>query len=128
MAPTVNADRHRISQVFSNLLDNAVKFTPEGGRITVTCQVSNDEVRFAVSDTGRGVEEAGTGKIFDLFWQAKSTAHMGSGFGLGIAKAIVEQHGGRIWVDSKPGVGSTFYFTLPQASDKKVSLPEELAG
>ena len=111
--PRVKADRHRILQVISNLVDNAIKFTPEGGTITVSCEGWQDRVRFAVRDTGRGIEQENLSRIFDLFWQAKTTAHMGSGMGLTIAKAIVEQHGGEIWVESRPGAGTTFFFTVP---------------
>jgi len=114
IVPTVMADRHRILQVLSNLLDNAIKFTPEGGRISVHCEPHGPSVRFEVSDTGRGIEPAHLQNIFDLFWQAKPTAYMGSGFGLAIAKTIIKQHGGKIWAESTPGVGTTFFFTLPQ--------------
>ncbi|HYR44750.1 MAG TPA: ATP-binding protein [Terriglobia bacterium] len=129
VVPTVLADSHRILQVLSNLLDNAIKFTPEGGRITVTCEpYEGGRVRFAVRDTGRGIEQENLGKIFDLFWQAKSTAHMGAGLGLGIARAVVEQHGGQIWAESQPGAGTTFFFTLPQATRKQEPLNRELAS
>ena len=115
--PRVKADRHRILQVLSNLVDNAIKFTPEGGTITVSCEVWQDRVRFAVQDTGRGIEQENLNRIFDLFWQAKTTAHMGAGLGLAIAKAIVEQHGGEIWVESQPGAGTTFFFTLSRGGN-----------
>ena len=129
VVPTVQADRHRILQVLSNLLDNAIKFTPEGGRVIASCEAyQGGQVRFAVRDTGRGIEQESLGRIFDLFWQAKSTAHMGAGLGLGIAKAIVEQHGGRIWAESQPGVGTTFFFTLPQATRKQEPLNGEIAS
>jgi signal transduction histidine kinase len=111
--PKVKVDRHRILQVISNLVDNAIKFTPEGGTITVSCEAWQDHVRFAVSDTGRGIEQENLSRIFDLFWQAKTTAHMGAGLGLAIAKAIAEQHGGKIWAESRPGAGTTFFFTVP---------------
>jgi signal transduction histidine kinase len=122
---SVSADRHRILQVLSNLLDNAIKFTPEGGRVTVGCAHTANCVRFAVSDTGPGISEADISKLFDLFWQAKLTAHMGSGIGLAVAKAIVEQHGGKIWAESNPGVGATFFFTVPQAIDNEVVVRPE---
>jgi signal transduction histidine kinase len=129
VVPTVQADRHRILQVLSNLMDNAIKFTPEGGRITASCEpYEGGRVGFAVRDTGRGIEQENLSKIFELFWQAKSTAHMGAGLGLGIAKAIVEQHGGRIWAESHPGVGTTFFFTLPQATGKQEPLNGEIAS
>jgi len=111
----IKADRSRVLQVLSNLLDNAIKFTPEGGRIVVTCEEVGRGVRFSVKDTGRGIERKDLDRIFDRFWQGKSTAHLGAGFGLAIAKTIVEQHGGRIWAESSPGLGTTFFFTLPLA-------------
>jgi signal transduction histidine kinase len=125
---TIKGDRHRLLQVLSNLLDNAIKFTPEGGNVTVTCQPYRDNVRFQVKDTGPGIEQQHLNQIFDLFWQAKPTAHMGAGFGLGIAKAIVEQHGGRIWAESTPGLGTKFVFTVPQAAAHEEQPDRELAG
>jgi signal transduction histidine kinase len=126
--PFVRVDRHRVLQVLSNLLDNAVKFTPEAGHISIRCESFQDKVRFAVSDTGPGIEPQHLNHIFDLFWQAKPTAHMGAGFGLTISKAIVEQHGGAIWAESHLGAGTTFFFTLPQASGSEEPVDEELAG
>jgi signal transduction histidine kinase len=96
-------------------LDNALKFTPEGGRIVLSTDRYDGEVRFSVQDTGRGIESKNINKIFDLFWQAEPGAHLGSGLGLAIAKGIVEQHNGRIWAESKPGIGTTISFTLPRA-------------
>jgi signal transduction histidine kinase len=124
----IKGDRHRLLQVLSNLLDNAIKFTPEGGSITVTCEPYRQSVRFEVKDTGPGIEQQHLSRIFDLFWQAKPTAHMGAGFGLSIAKAIVEQHGGRIWAESTPGIGTKFVFTVPQAGSHEEQLDRELAG
>jgi len=114
MPPLVRADRNRILQVLYNLIDNALKFTPAGGSISVRCESSDHGVQFSITDTGRGIEESNLGRIFERYWQAKATAHLGSGLGLAIAKAIVEQHGGAIWVESKLGIGSTFFFTLVQ--------------
>jgi signal transduction histidine kinase len=122
--PPANIDRHRILQVLSNLIDNAIKFTPEGGTLTVRCQVDRarpGKLLVSVADTGRGIERQNLDKIFDMFWQVKSTAHMGTGLGLAIAKAIVEGHGGKIWAESKPGAGTTFFLTLPL---KEVPLKE----
>jgi signal transduction histidine kinase len=110
---TVHVDRDRLLQVVGNLIDNAIKFTPQGGTITVKSEVGVNEVRFSVTDTGPGISESDRHRIFEPYWQAPATAHLGSGLGLSIAKHIVEQHGGRIWVESAPGAGSTFVFTIP---------------
>jgi signal transduction histidine kinase len=111
--PRVSADRDRILQVLSNLLSNAMKFTPEGGTITIRAEPQDQGVRFSVADTGPGIRTEDLAHIFERFYQASSTASKGTGLGLPIAKGIVEAHGGRIWVESKAGIGATFYFTLP---------------
>ncbi len=115
--PAVMADASRVQQVLSNLVGNAVKFTPRSGRITVCAEHIDGEVRFGVIDTGPGIPAEQLPHIFGRFWQAKSD-HRGIGLGLAIAKGIVEAHNGRIWVESHVGLGSTFYFTLPTATDK----------
>ncbi|HEX9129978.1 MAG TPA: PAS domain S-box protein [Gemmatimonadaceae bacterium] len=115
--PPVLADAARVQQVLSNLVGNAVKFTPRSGRITVCAEHIDGEVRFGVIDTGPGIPAEQLPHIFGRFWQAKSD-HRGIGLGLAIAKGIVEAHNGRIWVESHVGLGSTFYFTLPTATDK----------
>jgi signal transduction histidine kinase len=99
--------------VLSNLIGNAIKFTPTGGTITVRAEQVEEEVRFLVEDSGKGIPEAEIPQVFGRFWQNSETARQGTGLGLFIAKGIVESHGGRIWVESKLGVGSRFYFTLP---------------
>jgi len=114
--PTVMADSARIQQVLSNLVGNAVKFTPRAGRITVCAERMADEVRFGVIDTGPGIPAEQLPHIFGRFWQARSSDRRGIGLGLAIAKGIVEAHNGRIWVESHVGLGSTFYFTLPNAT------------
>jgi signal transduction histidine kinase len=95
------------------VIDNAIKFTPKGGTVTVKSEVQDHEVRFSVSDTGPGISEADRVRIFEPFWQSAATAPLGAGLALSIAKQIVEQHGGRIWVESAEGRGSTFVFTIP---------------
>jgi signal transduction histidine kinase len=114
--PSVLADAARIQQVLSNLVGNAVKFTPRQGTITVAADLLDTEVRFAVIDTGPGIPPEQVPHIFGRFWQAKSSDRRGIGLGLAIAKGIVEAHNGRIWVESQVGLGSTFYFTLASVS------------
>ncbi len=109
----VSADRDRVLQVLSNLIGNALKFTPEGGRVTVSSRREGAAVLFSVEDTGPGIPPDNLAHVFDLYWQAKQTARLGAGLGLTISKGIVEAHGGRIWVESQPGLGSTFWFSLP---------------
>jgi PAS domain S-box-containing protein len=116
--PPVLADAARVQQVLSNLVGNAVKFTPRSGRITVCAEHIDGEVRFGVIDTGPGIPAEQLPHIFGRFWQAKTSDRRGIGLGLAIAKGIVEAHNGRIWVESHVGLGSTFYFTLPAATDK----------
>jgi signal transduction histidine kinase len=111
--PHVLADSARIQQVLSNLVGNAVKFTPRDGRISITAEHINGEVRFGVIDTGPGIPAEQLPHIFGRFWQASASDRRGIGLGLAIAKGIVEAHNGKIWVESHVGLGSTFYFTLP---------------
>jgi PAS domain S-box-containing protein len=113
---TIMVDRDRILQALANLIGNAVKFTPEGGSIGLRVELMEHAVRFAVSDTGPGIKPEHLERIFEPYWQATRTATLGTGLGLPIVKGIVEAHGGRIWVESEPGVGSTFYFTLPASA------------
>jgi signal transduction histidine kinase len=111
--PPILVDRTRILQVLTNLVDNAIKFTPQGGSIVVSAEETDGQVMFAVKDTGCGIEPEHREKIFDPFWQASATAHLGAGLGLAIAKAVVEQHHGWIRVESTPGHGTTVSFALP---------------
>ena len=113
--PPVFVDRERILQVLSNLVDNAVKFTPPGGRVRIEAERRNDEVCFSVSDTGPGILHEHLPRVFDRFWQARQADRRGTGLGLPIARRLVEAHGGRIWAESTPGQGSTFHFTVPIA-------------
>lgn len=111
--PAVEGDRHRLLRVFANLVGNALKFTPAGGRIVVGAEpFGKGEVRFWVADTGPGIAEADQPHLFLPFWQAAAQPRGGTGLGLSIAKRIVDAHGGRLWVDSRPGSGSVFFFTL----------------
>lgn len=116
--PAVQVDCDRLQQVVCNLVGNAMKFTPAGGRITISARAAaaeGDEVQVSVKDTGAGMSAADLERIFEPYWQAQRTASLGAGLGLKIAKGIIEAHGGRIWVESALGEGTTFFFTLPVA-------------
>jgi len=108
----VEADERKLRQVVFNLLSNAVKFTPPGGRVDVTAGLSDGVVEVAVADTGFGIAPGDRNLIFDEFQQARGTQD-GTGLGLPIARKFIELHGGRLWVESTPGSGSTFRFTMP---------------
>jgi signal transduction histidine kinase len=120
--PTITADAGRVLQVLSNLVGNAVKFTPAGGRVTIRAERVAGSVRFCVADTGPGIPPAQLPQIFGRFWQADRSDRRGIGLGLAIAKGIVEAHGGRIWVESRVAEGTSLYFTL--AGDDAVRLRE----
>jgi signal transduction histidine kinase len=110
------ADERKVKQVLLNLLSNAVKFTPEGGRIDVTAQMDAEHVEIAVRDTGAGISAEDQGSLFQEFRQVgrdRLRKAEGTGLGLALTKRFVELHGGRIRVESAPGRGSTFAFTLP---------------
>jgi PAS domain S-box-containing protein len=112
--PAISVDRERLRRVFDNLIGNAVKFTPAGGRITLGAAADDGRVRFWVSDTGSGVHADALAQMFAPRWQAEP-GRRGLGLGLDIAKSIVEAHGGRIWADSTVGGGTTVSFTIPSA-------------
>ncbi len=112
--PFVQADRERIQQVISNILHNAIKFTPPGGQISISTTPEENYVVTRIKDTGMGISKEDLIHIFERFFKAdKSRSHEGSGLGLAIAKHIVQAHSGRIWVESQEGRGSTFSFSLP---------------
>lgn len=112
--PRVPADRELILRVLTNLLDNAVKFTPKEGYITLSVERAGEEIQFAVSDTGRGIPPESLRRVFDRFVRLENDkAIKGTGLGLSFCKVAVEAHGGHIWVESELGHGATFYFTLP---------------
>jgi len=114
--PPVLADAARVEQVVVNLLNNAIKFTPEDGNVTVSAEVQGRMVRFRVADSGIGIEPADLPRIFERFFKAdRVRSDRGTGLGLAIARHLVEAHGGRIWAESEPGQGSTFFFTIPLA-------------
>ncbi len=109
-------DRRRVGQVLHNLVENAMKYSPEGGTVTINAIRADDAVLITVADEGAGIPRHQWTKIFEPYHRAETTGQIGgTGLGLAICKGIVEAHGGRIWVESAPGVGSTFSFTLPVA-------------
>ncbi len=114
--PATRGDGRRIEQVLINIVGNALKATPEGGRVVVSVEQQANDVLFKVSDTGPGLPREEHAKIFERFYQPVSAPRLatkGSGLGLAIAKYLVEEHGGRIWVESEVGQGATFLFTIP---------------
>jgi two-component system, NtrC family, sensor histidine kinase GlrK len=132
--PAMYLDEDRIRQVLDNLLSNAVKFTPDGGEVRVATALRHDEiskkhwVEVRVSDSGVGVRPEETEQIFQKFYQSSTNrrqASRGSGLGLAIARHIVEAHGGKIWVESRPGEGATFIFTLPVRPGRESDVKRE---
>jgi signal transduction histidine kinase len=109
---TIDADRARIVQLLGNLVGNALKFTPEGGRVALRVSPQDHQVRFEVADTGPGIPPEHVPHIFEQYWKGDG---QGTGLGLFIARSIVEAHRGEIWVKTAPGAGATFFFTLPRA-------------
>jgi two-component system phosphate regulon sensor histidine kinase PhoR len=115
--PPVRGDDARLGQVLVNLLHNAVKFSPDGGDVTVRAFREGDEVVVSVADQGIGIPRAALARIFERFYKVDRARVRGGGTGLGlsIARHVVRQHGGRIWVESEEGTGSVFSFALPVA-------------
>jgi signal transduction histidine kinase len=120
-------DERRIAQVVLNLVGNAVKFT-DAGEVAIRASVVNGSFTVEVADTGPGINAEDQTRIFDEFQQADNSStkkKAGTGLGLSIAKRIIEMHGGRIWVESIPGTGSTFFFTLPGTVDQQQAYHEQ---
>lgn len=113
--PKVMADRERIQQTLSNLVGNAIKFSSPRSKIVVIARQDGNSVVISVLDTGKGIAPDQLPRVFDRYWQSSRTDRQGAGLGLAIAKGIIETHGGRIWIESKPGEGTTASFTLPLA-------------
>ncbi len=122
--PVIICDRERLIQVFSNLIGNAIKFTPKGGTITVRAQEAEGQVYFTIEDTGKGIAADQLPHIFDRFWQVEHSANHGVGLGLAIAKGIIEAHSGKIWAESVLGVGTSFHFALPASATQSKQEPQ----
>jgi signal transduction histidine kinase len=115
--PQVDIDTNRMMQVFSNLMDNAIRSTPGGGSIRLTADLQGDGILFGVHDTGSGIPVTDLERVFDRLYrtdQSRIRDTGGSGLGLSIARSIVEQHGGKIWAESGEGVGTSILFHLPK--------------
>ena len=125
--PPVVGDSERLFRVFANLVENAAKFTPPGGRIRIGARRDEKSVLFSVADTGAGIAAEDVPHLFDRYWQGRPTDRRGAGLGLTIAKGIIDAHGGRIWVETTPGRGSMFCFTIPFATANEESS-EALVG
>jgi signal transduction histidine kinase len=116
----LDGDQDRLEQVMTNLISNAIKFTPEGGQVTVQSHHEAGQWHFTVQDTGIGIPEADLPRLFDRFYRASNAREseiQGTGLGLYVCKAIVEQHGGQIGLDSREGAGTTAWFTVPVSSE-----------
>ena len=129
----VDMDENRIEQVLYNLISNAIKYSPDGQEVKVQLRLEGEEVVCAISDTGIGIPQDEQGMLFSRFYRASNasaTRISGIGLGLYISSGIISQHGGRMWVDSQVGRGSTFYFSLPlaQEADAVATLPEQVAA
>jgi signal transduction histidine kinase len=115
----IYADRNGVHDIFINLLSNAFKFTPDGGQIQIIASQKSDDILLEIHDTGIGIPKDAIEKIFEEFYQVEGGKHGGTGLGLAITKRLVEEHGGKIWVESQSGEGSTFYFTLPTSEENE---------
>ncbi len=111
----VLCDEDRTIQILTNLINNSIKFTESGGKINICAKKIGSMVEITVKDTGKGISEESLTHVFDRFWQEKNTAYVGTGLGLAISKGLVEAQGGKMWVKSLHGSGTTFYFTLKLA-------------
>jgi signal transduction histidine kinase len=128
---TIFADRLRVKQVLFNLLSNALKFTPNGGKILINAALRDGVIEISVSDTGIGIAKEQHEAVFDKFYQVGSTTkgvREGTGLGLAITKALVEEHGGGIWLESEPGKGSRFTFTIPHEAPLRTTEPGSAEG
>lgn len=129
--PVIVADEDKVEQIFTNLTNNAIKYSPQGGDVTISAKVDGDVVRFSVTDQGLGIPKEHLAKVFDRFHRIdnRDTRKVGgTGIGLYLVKHLVEAHGGRIWIESEVGKGSSFIFELPKCPPQFLEEHEELMG
>jgi len=120
--PKVNADEEKIKLVIQNLIDNAISYTPQGGKVVASLKETDGKIEFSVKDTGIGIEKSQQNRVFSKFFRTRNATRVktrGTGLGLYIAKNIIAAHNGKIWFESEKGKGSTFYFTLPVEKSSK---------
>ena len=119
--PVVLADEERLAQVLSNLISNSIKYSPDGGEIRISGQVRPEQVIVCVSDQGPGIAPGDIPHVFDRFYRASDASRKtkGAGLGLYLARAVIEAHAGRIWVDPKPGDGARICFSLPRDEENR---------
>ena len=119
--PPAEADAEFAEQVLKQFVENALKYSPDGSPVTISAELKGGKIVIGVADRGPGIEENERGRIFEQFFRGRQHrfSTKGTGMGLAIAKGIVEAHGERIWVESEPGHGSVFYFSLAAVGDKK---------
>jgi signal transduction histidine kinase len=123
--PSLDADPERVHQVLFNLVDNAIRFVPDGGEVTIAAHRHNGAVEISVADNGSGISREHLPRLFERFYRAdpaRARGAGGTGIGLAIARSVVEAHGGRIRAESEPGIGSVFTFDLPVASDAPLGV------
>jgi PAS domain S-box-containing protein len=116
--PAIQCDRDRILQVIANLVGNALKSTASGGSVCLGAKLAKREIVFSVVDTGPGISLVDQKRLFERYWRSPDASYKGTGLGLAIATGLIEAHGGRLWVDSVPGHGATFFFTVPLAAPR----------
>ncbi len=117
--PEISIDSYRIMQVISNIIENALRNTPENGKISIDAEQVEEGIQFSIADSGNGISEEDLDRVFERLYKvddSRGRTNGGSGLGLAIAKTIIEQHRGRIWLNSAIGIGTTVYFVLPIGS------------
>jgi signal transduction histidine kinase len=124
----IEADQALLQQAVYNLVENAVKYTPEGGTVTIHLQCTESTLTFAIQDSGIGIPKSDLPRLFEKFYRGtnrEALAQRGTGLGLAIVKSIAERHGGKVWVESELGKGSTFYLLVPLVQPKEPQIADQ---